>query len=208
MGSVHIQSNVKDPKKVEMRRAQIVAAAVKLFIKKGFHPTTTREIAKASGLSTGLLYEYVQSKEDILFLVCRHIHEEVETRVEGSLTETGQGSQRLREAIWSLFTAIDSMPDEVLLIYQESKSLPKDFLSEVLGKESEITGIFETLIYEGIADSSLDVDENAVPILAHQIVVTGQMWAFRRWALRDVDFHTFAKVQVDSLMHACGNRVS
>ncbi|CAO0824628.1 hypothetical protein DFAR_750017 [Desulfarculales bacterium] len=36
---------VKDPKLVAKRRHQIVDATVQLFINKGFHKTTTREIA-------------------------------------------------------------------------------------------------------------------------------------------------------------------
>ena len=49
---------------------EIVDAAVELFIQNGFHKTTTRQIAKAAGFSIGSLYEYVASKEDILYLVC------------------------------------------------------------------------------------------------------------------------------------------
>ena len=56
-------------------------AAVKLFIDKGFHKTTTREIAREAGISTGLLYEYVSTKEDVLYLVCDAIHAEVEHAV-------------------------------------------------------------------------------------------------------------------------------
>lgn len=64
--TIQVPSNVKDPDKVRQRRAQIIRAAVQLFAEKGFHKTTTREIAQASGLSTGAVYEYVASKEDIL----------------------------------------------------------------------------------------------------------------------------------------------
>lgn len=212
MGSVEIPSNVKDPKKIASRRAQIVNAAVRLFAEKGFHPTTTREIAKASGLSSGALYEYVQSKEDILLLVCRHIHSEVERQVQESLVPTTEtvssGCGNLKRAIWSLLKVMQQMSDEVLLIYQESKSLPAESLSEVLDKESAITGIFEKLIDQGIRDGSLHLDVEAASILAHQIVVSAEMWAFRRWALRKVDFRQFAEIEVNLLMQACGARDS
>ena len=73
-----INTVVKDPRLVETRRQQIIDAAVGLFIKKGFHRTTTREIAREAKFSIGTLYEYVESKEDILYLVCDHIHSEME----------------------------------------------------------------------------------------------------------------------------------
>ena len=66
----NVETQVKDTILVEQRRRQIVEAAVRLFIKKGFHKTTTREIAKVAGFSIGSLYEYIGSKEDVLFLVC------------------------------------------------------------------------------------------------------------------------------------------
>ena len=48
----------------------MIKGAVTLFKEKGFHRTTTREIAKAAGFSIGTLYEYIRTKEDVLYLVC------------------------------------------------------------------------------------------------------------------------------------------
>jgi AcrR family transcriptional regulator len=41
-----IPTQVKDPELVERRRRQIADAAVQLFIDKGFHKTTTRQILR------------------------------------------------------------------------------------------------------------------------------------------------------------------
>ena len=76
-----IPTQVKNPELVERRRRQIADAAVQLFIEKGFHKTTTRQIAGAAGFSIGSLYEYFASKEDILYMVCESIHAEVERGV-------------------------------------------------------------------------------------------------------------------------------
>ncbi len=46
-----------------------------LFQEKGFHRATTREIAKAAGFSIGTLYEYIRTKEDVLYLVCDNIYQ-------------------------------------------------------------------------------------------------------------------------------------
>lgn len=204
MSQVHIESNVKDPERVKSRRAQIVQAAVRLFIKKGFHRTTTREIARESGLSNGAVYEYVKSKEDILFLVCRHIHTEMERGLLANVPEDADGATRLECAIRAFLDVIEDMQDEVLLIYQESKSLPRPFLLEVLAKESDIAKIFEDLLQQGMADGTLVSDPKSVHLLAHQIVVSGQMWAFRRWALQDIPFQQFRDLQVSHLMQSCG----
>ncbi len=48
------------------RRNQILEVAARLFAEKGFHRTTTRDIAKAADISEGSLYNYFTSKEDLL----------------------------------------------------------------------------------------------------------------------------------------------
>lgn len=199
-----VYSTVQNPDKVRERRGQIVQAAVALFSEKGFHKTTTREIAQKSGLSNGAVYEYVQSKEDILFLVCKRIHQSVEEQLRWSLSEHAQGAVRLEHAIRAFLRVMDAMKDDILLIYQESKSLPTQFLGEVLRDEAAVTAIFEQMLQDGIADASLAIKEEVVPILAHNIVVCGQMWAFRRWALKEVTFEQFSDIQIQMLMQACG----
>jgi AcrR family transcriptional regulator len=47
------------------RRSTIVDAATKVFAENGFHGTTTRELAKAAGVSEALLYKHFPSKESL-----------------------------------------------------------------------------------------------------------------------------------------------
>ncbi|GMA49477.1 TetR family transcriptional regulator [Alicyclobacillus contaminans] len=199
---VQIGSNVKDPERIRERRRQIVEAAVQLFSEKGFHKTTTREIARASGLSNGALYEYVTSKEDILFLVCQHIHQEIFSRLAQTVTTATHGAERLKTAIEGLFDVMHDMQADVLLIYQEAKSLPKLYLTEVLRHEQEIVAWFEQQLRHGVADGTLGISEEQIPLLAQDIVVMGQMWAFRRWALKGISFSQFRELQIRMLMAA------
>jgi len=180
-----VQSTVKDPELIQQRRRQIVAAAVKLFQEKGFHKTTTREIARESGFSIGTLYEYIESKEDVLYLVCQYIHDRVEERLRELLPTGGTGRETLEKAITAYFQVMDEMRGEVLLIYQETKSLPREALRHVLAREEEITQIFADILRRGVEDGTLSIPEEHIPLWAHDIVVLGEMWAFRHWALED-----------------------
>ncbi len=55
----------------ELRRQEIIAAALDLFIKKGYGGTRISDIAKAVHMSTGLLFHYYESKEKLYEeLVC------------------------------------------------------------------------------------------------------------------------------------------
>ncbi len=176
-----IASSIKDQKLVEKRRAELQKGAVSLFKQKGFHRATTREIAQAAGFSIGTLYEYIRKKEDVLFLVCDAIYDEVKARME-AVIDTNQASEHaLYEAVASYFQLMDDMQDEVLVLYQELKALPKDAQEYVLDKEMEMLAFFERLLDNS---SSEFLSTQQINLIAHNILIQGQMWGFRRWVMQ------------------------
>ncbi len=196
-----IATPVKDPDLVRVRRDQIVKAATRLFSDKGYHGTTTREIARESGLGTGTLYEYVSSKEDILYLVCDMIHSEVEGKLRFVTPPGARVIEVLPLALADFFRVMDELQELVLLIYQETKSLPPDYMRHVLRREAEISEHFAELLRRGIADGSFTVAPEVVSLMAHNITVLGQMWAFRRWTLhRMYSLQTFTETQTSLIM--------
>jgi AcrR family transcriptional regulator len=50
----------------EARRMQILMGAAQVFVEKGFHKATTKEIAKAAGVSEGTIYNYFDTKRELL----------------------------------------------------------------------------------------------------------------------------------------------
>ncbi|WP_210364517.1 TetR/AcrR family transcriptional regulator [Bacillus sp. REN3] len=179
-----VQASVKDERLVKKRRDQMIKGAVTLFKEKGFHRTTTREIARASGFSIGTLYEYIRTKEDVLYLVCDSIYDQVRDRLQENLDPEKGTLESLKVGIANYFRVMDDLQDEVLVMYQEAKSLSKDALPYVLKKEIEMVGMFEDVIQRCVENGELDLDEKNVKIIAHDIFVQGQMWGFRRWALQ------------------------
>ena len=124
--SNRIKSNIKDQTLINKKRGHIASKSVELFVKKGYHQTTVREIAKATGMSMGALYDYIRTKEDILFLVCDHIHTTVSNKLKNSFTEEKNALENLKVAISEYYTIIDEIQDYMLLLYQETKSLNKN----------------------------------------------------------------------------------
>ncbi|MFW3171459.1 TetR/AcrR family transcriptional regulator [Geodermatophilus sp. CPCC 206100] len=54
-----------DPERHQQRRLEIVGAALDLFATKGLARTTTADIARAAGISTGALFHYFPSKRAV-----------------------------------------------------------------------------------------------------------------------------------------------
>ena len=162
-----IHTYIKDPKLVHERRRQIVDASVQLFIAKGFHRTTTREIARATGISNGLLYEYVRSKEDVLYLVCDAIHAEVEQGVADALRKASGGRDVLAAMIREYFLVCDRMSDHILLIYQETKTLPQHWQKKVLENEVRLTNIFVGALTNLVSSAELPrMDKKSIELVA------------------------------------------
>jgi AcrR family transcriptional regulator len=179
-----VPSRIKKPDLIDRRRRQIVDAAVRLFIQKGFHKTTTREIARESGISTGLLYEYVSSKEDVLYLVCDAIHAEVEAAVAEAVRRVSGGRNVLAAMIREYFLVCDRMSDHILLVYQETKALPSEWRERVLQNEVKLTNIFLGSLRRLARSGDLPkLPQKSLELLAHNITVLGHMWTFRRWFL-------------------------
>ena len=61
-----LQSAGRRERRAAARKTQIIDAAARLFSEKGFHRTTTRDIAEAADISEGTLYNYIESKNDLL----------------------------------------------------------------------------------------------------------------------------------------------
>ncbi|MDV2583126.1 TetR/AcrR family transcriptional regulator [Alkalibacillus haloalkaliphilus] len=176
-----ISSSIKDESLIVKRRAQLHKGAVTLFKQKGFHRATTREIAKAAGFSIGTLYEYIRKKEDVLFLVCDAIYDEVKARMEAVIDTDTTSESSLFQAVESYFQLMDELQDEVLILYQELKALPKDAQEYVLNKEKEMLRLFEIILENSYKDI---LTQDEITLISNNIFIQGQMWGFRRWVLQ------------------------
>ncbi len=197
-----IPTQIKDPELVTLRRKQISDAAVQLFIKKGFHKTTTRQIASAAGFSIGSLYEYVASKEDVLYLVCESIYPEVEQGLEEAMERAKGGKNVLTEVIREYFKVCDRMSDFILLMYQETRSLPVQWQKKVLENELRITGLIQTVLNRlGSTGDLPSMTERAIELAAHNISVLGHMWTFRRWFFsRKFSLEEYIELQTEFIL--------
>lgn len=177
-----ISTKIKNSKLVEERHEQIFQAASKLIQKKGYHMTTLRDISRETGISLGNLYDYITTKEDVLYM----IHEKAAEMVTGILSQGMEAVrdpvQRLKQMIERELETMDRYQDLIMTIYQESHSLSKPSLRTMLRSEEVHTGRFKEVIEEGI---KLGVFKETNPVmLANMIKMMIDCWVLKRWALR------------------------
>lgn len=191
---------MKDEALIKRRRNQIVAGAMVLFKQKGFHRTTTREIAKQSGFSIGTLYEYIRAKEDVLYLVYEAINEHVHDRLLDIIDEEEPSIDTLKKIVDQYYRLMDDMQDEVTILYQEVKSLETNVKDTVLEQEREKVLLFKQAVQACLPQP---VDDRKIELLANNIFVQGHMWGFRRWVLyRNFTLDDYIDMQIELLFQS------
>lgn len=166
---------------VRDRRTQLVGAAIEVFGKKGFHATTVRDIGRVSRLTQGTIYNYVRSKEDILFLVCDRIVTEYQDSVRRALAVEGDAIARLRAALRGIVGVMHEHQDTILLLYHESHNLDRRSLRTILARVHEFIESFERLLAEANEEKRLQMTD--VRLSANIVTYLPTMLALRRWAL-------------------------
>lgn len=176
-----VQSTTKNSELVRDRRDQIVHAAISVFSEKGFHEATVRDIGREARLTQGTLYNYVRTKEDILFLVCDRIVTEYLDRVREALLIEGEPRARLEAAIKGILRVMWARPDSILLLYHESHNLESHSLRVILARVDEFIVSFEKLLTE--AEILKKGDKPRLRLLANILTFLPTMVALRKWAL-------------------------
>jgi TetR/AcrR family transcriptional regulator, cholesterol catabolism regulator len=170
-----------------------VEAACNVFFKKGFHGTKVREIAAEAGMSIGQLYHYISCKDDILFLVVKHVQELwYDHLVAFGFEETEGAEKQLAKALRAGIEFTAKHKRLLHFIFTESKYLDEKHKKFVLKMDDRnVTGFYRSLL-EKISrtqylDCDLDLAARLIPFITLFTALRGRQ--LKDCALGDaVDF--------------------
>ena len=179
-----IFASTKNIPLVENRHQQIVDGACKIFFEKGYHLTTIRDIAKACGMSMGQLYHYIRSKDDVLYLVHKHMHKVWNDYLRRShLEQIDDPSRKLTEALNQILKFQIENKKLIQFVYSESKYLDKKHFKVVLEMDyKNVIGFWRSLLEEVNKKKSVKGD---LDILASIIAFILVFQPLRGWTLRE-----------------------
>jgi AcrR family transcriptional regulator len=182
---------IKNLELVRKKRLRIAVGASKLFVKKGSHKATMREICKATGLTIGNLYDYIKTKDDVLCLVFETFHSSWSHQLEDEgVFGIEDPVEQLRMAVRKRLELINQLRDMVLLMYTEAKLLPGDFLKNVLQDESYLIGNYERILRNGIEKKVFKIKD---PLFAANVIVyllaiePLRGWNLKRYSIRQIN---------------------
>lgn len=187
------------PELIKMKHQRIVESACKVFFKKGYHPTTTRDIAKACDMSMGQLYHYISSKDDVLFLVHKHMQKIwYDHLINSGIEEIKLPVDRLDKALRHTLELIITNKKLFQFVYTESKYLKKKQLKNVLKiDDKNVVGFFRRLLDDVKKEKSIDCD---VDFAANLIAYLSVFMALRGWNLKKSSTEEYIDLLIDFIM--------
>ncbi|HRW20310.1 MAG TPA: TetR/AcrR family transcriptional regulator [Dermatophilaceae bacterium] len=137
---------------------RLLDAAAEAFAVRGYHATTTRDIASRAGLSPAGVYVHFASKEDVLYQLSRSGHLEALALVTAAAASAESPADRLA-AVMSRFSAWHADNYAVARVVQhEFPHLTEEHRDEVLGLRKQIDAVLRQVLADGQRSGDFHVD--------------------------------------------------
>lgn len=147
-------------------QARLLDAAVASFAVRGFHGTTTRDIAAAAGLSPAAVYVHHRSKEDLLHLISSRGHERTLRLVRDTVAAADGPADRLA-AFARAFAAHHARNHTTArVVNYELAALSEPHRAEVAAVRRAIEAEVRTLVEDGVRAGVFEVPDPRMTTLA------------------------------------------
>ncbi|GAA3547472.1 TetR/AcrR family transcriptional regulator [Nocardioides daeguensis] len=154
------------PSRAEATRARLLEAAVVAFSEKGFHGTTTRDIAGAAGMSPAAVYVHHRSKEELLFLISRQGHQQALDTVRAARARTPDPVGQVA-AVGRAFAEFHAHHHTVARILNyELAALSEEHRATIDELRTGIDRELRDLVREGVAAGVFDTPDPALAATA------------------------------------------
>ena len=175
------------------RRSELVRQAARLFAEKGYHGTSTGDLADAMGVQKGSLYAHISSKADLLWEVAREGAAAFHAALDAIPDEVSP-SERIRLALRAHLRVVAEQLDVATVFVREWRYLEGDRLNEFVAERRRYEERFRALFRDGreLGELRADLDDGTAALLA----LSAANWAYT-WlrpgtstdALADAFFH-------------------
>jgi AcrR family transcriptional regulator len=147
---------------------RLMDAALDAFADKGFHATSTRDIAARADMSPAGVYVHFASKQDLLFQICQRGHA-LALEIVTSARDSAQTPPGQLVAIVSAFARWHAEQFRTARIVQyEFPHLTSEHRDEILAVRKRIDAVVSDVLLAGVASGDFDVPDLAMTTLALQ----------------------------------------
>ncbi len=126
----------------------LLAGAARVFALRGYHETSMRDLARATGVSLSGLYYYVNSKEHLLYLIQSRNFDAVVAGMRDRLEGVADPVERLGRFVENHLDYFASHMAEMKVLSHESGALTGDYLHRVNATKREYTRALMDILAE------------------------------------------------------------
>ncbi|MET9495972.1 TetR/AcrR family transcriptional regulator [Streptomyces sp. NPDC006552] len=138
---------------------RLLVAAVEAFAERGYHATTTRDIASRAGMSPAALYIHYKTKEELLLRISRIGHEKALLILRRAADGEGGAAERLTEAVRSFVRWHAGHHTTARVVQYELDSLGEEHRPAIVELRRRSDAAVREIIGDGVASGEFDVPD-------------------------------------------------
>jgi len=151
----------------DRRRRSVVDAAAHVFAERGYHATTIAALLDATGLTTGALYHYVDTRDELLILICDELMDPLLERAHAILADGAPPEQQLRELVRAWLKHIELHIDHMRVFQQERHVIERESRwHEIRAKRLEFERLLDTVLARAERSGAITVPDRRLALLA------------------------------------------
>ena len=191
--------------KYEHQRMEAIRSAAAVFADKGYHGSSTRDIAEYMGIKQGSLYYYFKSKEDALSEVCLYGMQDYAERMNKISASDKTFREKLVATVTSHITKYREKNEALRVYNAERLYLPESKRTKLkelgTGYRQQLEKIFAEGIRNGEVRDSIDCQ-----FAAHAVIGMCNAWGEFIDRHPEMDLFELIENSVDLLINGFGKQ--
>lgn len=164
------------------RRQMLTDVVMELVQERGFAAISVNEVAERASLSVGGLYRHIDTKNDLLEMICDEINLDLLEDMKAAAAKKRGASAKLEAAIRTYWNRHWDSSAAVLLAYREYQSFSKEAKVRYRAEEQSLAEYLSDLIRAGmILEEFREVDDR---LLANEILFLSHMPALKGYVFK------------------------
>ncbi|MFD5746882.1 TetR/AcrR family transcriptional regulator [Streptomyces sp. NPDC127033] len=138
---------------------KLLVAAVEAFAERGYHATTTRDIAGRAGMSPAALYIHYKTKEELLHRISRIGHGSALALLTAAADGGGTAAERLSDAVRGFVRWHAERHTTARVVQYELDALGAEHRAEIVELRRGCSAAIRRILVDGVRDGEFDVPD-------------------------------------------------
>jgi AcrR family transcriptional regulator len=137
-------SIAKTKTRSEVRRLEIINAAIDIFFEYGYHKASMRDIARRVGVTQASLYYHFRNKEEICYTIVNKASNDLLLTLKSILKQKKDPIEKLKDIVLGQILMIKTRRKEVKILIEDKKFLSAELNKLIKDQEKMTFDIFKS----------------------------------------------------------------